>query len=99
MTREVAEINILEWANNKGLLDPSNLKTQMLKLVAEVGELADDVIKEDRKKIIDELGDCEVVLTIMKEQLGVHENLPIVQAWEKIKNRTGKTVNGTFIKD
>lgn len=99
MKREVAEINILEWANNKGLLDPSNLKTQMLKLVAEVGELSDEVIKDNHQAIIDELGDCEVVLTIMKEQLGVHEDLPIAQAWVKIMNRTGKTVNGTFIKD
>ncbi len=99
MKREVAEINILEWANNKGLLDPSNLKTQMLKLVAEVGELSDEVIKGDRVKILDELGDCEVVLTIIKEQLNVLPDYPLEMAWNKIKDRKGATVNGTFIKD
>ena len=99
MTREELEINVVEWAHIRGLLDPDNLSTQMLKLVAEVGELSDEVIKKNREKMIDELGDCEVVLTIMKEQLGVTQNECLYTAWKKIANRTGSTIGGTFIKD
>ena len=99
MTREELEINIMEWANNKGLLSPDNSKNQVLKAMAELGELADEILKGDRKNIILELGDVEVCLTILKEQENIEQDYPLKCAWEKIRSRTGKTVNGTFIKD
>ena len=99
MTREELEINVVEWANIKGLLSPDNAKNQVLKAMAELGELADEILKNDRKNIILELGDVEVCLTILKEQLGLTQDECLDNAWNKIKDRTGKTVRGTFIKD
>jgi NTP pyrophosphatase (non-canonical NTP hydrolase) len=46
-----------------------------------------------------ELGDCMVVLTILAAQLGVTTEQALEMAYNKIRHRTGKTINGQFVKD
>lgn len=90
---------IIHWAESKGINDPIK---QTLKTVSEVGELADHIAAsggELTEKIKDDIGDIEVCLTILKHQLGLKQNEPIQYAYDHIKNRTGKTVNGVFVKD
>lgn len=41
----------------------------------------------------------EVCLTILKSQLKLPLNYPLEMAYKEIKDRKGKTVNGTFIKN
>ena len=90
---------ILDWARNKGLLDPENILRQHSKLEEEVAELLEAIQEGDTQEIKLELGDCLVVLTILAEQAGLTLNWCMESAYDKIKNRTGKTVNGKFIKD
>jgi len=40
-----------------------------------------------------------VVLIILAEQLGIDYEGSLSSAYHQIKNRTGKTINGTFVKD
>jgi len=91
--------NILAWASNKGLLKPENSLQQCLKTVSEVGELADALIKGNKEEFIDAIGDVYVTLVILCKQQGVDIDDCIESAYNQIKNRTGVTVNGTFIKD
>ena len=76
-----------------------DIKTQLLKLYEEAGELSEAVLKEDKQETIDAIGDCVVVLTNLSEHLGVNIEECIEQAYQEIKNRKGKMVNGTFVKD
>jgi NTP pyrophosphatase (non-canonical NTP hydrolase) len=99
MKRELLETNVIKWAADRNLLQPENTKNQALKTVSEVGELCDAIIKNNRAEIIDAIGDVEVCLTILKEQLCLRMDTPLRKAYDEIKDRKGKTVDGTFIKE
>jgi len=90
---------IREWAEERGLYDDGDLKTQALKLTEEVGETCRAILKNNKSEIIDGIGDCVVVLTNLAELMGVSIEECTATAYEEIKNRTGKMVNGTFKKD
>lgn len=90
---------IIEWANERGLLTADNANKQMLKLVEEVGELSSAILKNKSLEIADAIGDIQVVLIILSEQLGYDYDSCLEDAYNTIKNRKGKTINGIFIKD
>lgn len=90
---------IREWANERGLYDKGDPKTQTLKLMEEAGEICRAVLKNDRHEIIDGIGDCVVVLTNLAELIDMPIEDCIEVAYAEISNRTGKMVNGTFKKD
>lgn len=89
---------ILKWANERNLL-PGDANKQFVKLIEEVGELANGMSKNNHAEIIDAIGDIQVVLIILSNQLGVDYQEALESAYNVIKLRTGKTVNGVFIKD
>jgi len=90
---------IREWADERGLYENGDPKTQALKLVEEVGEIARAVLKDDTNEIIDGIGDAVVVLTNLAELIGMPIEACIDEAYDVISKRTGKMVNGTFVKD
>ena len=90
---------IREWANERGLYEKGDPKTQSLKLVEEVGETCRAILKQNDADIIDGIGDCVVVLVNLAELVGEPLEKCIEQAYFEIKNRKGKMVNGTFKKD
>ena len=90
---------IREWADERGLYENGDTKTQALKLVEEVGETCRAILKEDFDEVIDGIGDCVVVLTNLAELQGVSIETCIDAAYQEIKNRKGKMVNGTYKKD
>ena len=90
---------IREWADERGLYEHGDTKTQALKLVEEVGETCRAILKNEDHDAIDGIGDCVVVLTNLAELLGVSIEDCIEQAYQEIKDRTGKMDNGTFKKD
>jgi NTP pyrophosphatase (non-canonical NTP hydrolase) len=91
--------NVTDWADNRMLLKKENASKQMLKVMEEVGETASALLKGDELKLIDGIGDSFVTLIILSKQLGLNPSVCLQVAWSEIKNRTGKTVDGTFIKD
>jgi len=93
------EQKIIEWAKDKNLINPENAKTQLLKSFEEMGELAEGILKDDKDLIIDAIGDVMVTLIILARIKGINLDTCLHYAWHEIKNRKGKTVNGTFIKD
>ena len=90
---------IRKWADERGLYDGGDPKTQALKLVEEVGETCRAILKNNNHEAIDGIGDCVVVLTNLAELLGIKIENCIDAAYNEIKDRTGKMDNGTFKKD
>lgn len=97
----MTEINdkVVAWAKARNLTDSDAVRPQMLKLMEELGELSGAIGRNDTDKIKDSLGDMQVVLVILGEQLGLPADEALKSAYSVIENRTGKTVNGVFIKD
>jgi len=90
---------IREWADERGLYENGDAKTQALKLMEEVGEIARAVLKDDFDEAVDGIGDAVVVLTNLAELIGMPIEACIDEAYDVISKRTGKMVNGTFVKD
>jgi NTP pyrophosphatase (non-canonical NTP hydrolase) len=90
---------IRNWANERGLYDKGDPKTQYIKLMEETGEIGRAILKNDTEQIIDGIGDAVVVLTNLAELCGVPIEECIQEAYNVISKRTGKMVNGTFVKD
>ena len=89
---------IREWADERGLYENGDTKTQALKLVEEVGETCRAILKEDYEEVTDGIGDCVVVLTNLAELHGVSIEECIEKAYNEIKNRKGMMANGTYVK-
>lgn len=90
---------ILAWANDRNLVEGATPHAQMLKLTEEVGELAAGIAKGNLEATKDAIGDCVVVLTILAAQHGLFIEGCIDAAYEEIKDRKGKMVNGVFIRE
>jgi len=90
---------IRQWAEDRGLYDKGDVKTQTLKLMEEAGEICKATLKQDREEVIDGIGDCVVVLTNLAHLHGVTIEDCMQDAYNVISKRTGKMVNGTFKKD
>ncbi len=90
---------IRDWAATRGLYEAGNSHTQYVKLQEEAGELAKALLKNDKPEIIDAIGDMVVVLTNLAELGGTSIEDCIDSAYDVISKRTGKMVNGTFVKD
>ena len=90
---------IREWAAARGLYDEGDSHTQYVKLQEEAGELAKALLQDDKPEIVDAIGDIVVVLTNLAHLQGYDIEYCIDEAYKVIANRTGKMINGTFVKD
>lgn len=86
-----------QWHWDRNLIDGATDKDQVLKLIQEVGELSDNVCK--RQDIRDDVGDIMVVLIniMVRNQVTLEECLQV--AYDDIKNRKGRMIDGIFVKD
>ena len=90
---------VRDWATERGLYDKGDGRTQYVKLQEEAGELAKALLKDDKPEVIDAIGDIVVVLTNLAHLEGLKIEECIESAYKVISKRTGKMVNGTFVKD
>lgn len=90
---------IRKWAKDKGILDKGDAKTQFVKLLEEVGELSHGILKDDKAEIEDAIGDIVVVLTSIAHLSDLKIEDCINSAYSVIFKRTGKMVDGNFVKD
>jgi len=90
---------IRDWAEDKGIYESGDPKTQYIKLMEEAGEVGRAILKEDLPEIKDGIGDMVVVLTNLAELCGLTIEECVESAYDVISKRTGKMKNGTFVKD
>jgi len=90
---------IRSWAQDRGLYSQGNANTQYIKLQEEAGELAKALLEDNQPEVIDAIGDMVVVLTNLAALHGWKIEQCIDIAYDVIRKRTGKMINGTFVKD
>lgn len=88
---------ITQWHRDRNLIDGSTDKDQLAKLVQEVGELSDHICKG--QNIEDDIGDIIVVLVNIATRNQTDLEACLSKAWEDIKDRKGKMVDGVFVKE
>jgi NTP pyrophosphatase (non-canonical NTP hydrolase) len=89
---------IEKWAADRNLLTADPFK-QTLKLGEEFGELCEGLAKGNMDLVVDSIGDMFVVLTILSQQIGVNIEYCVAAAYDEIKDRKGKMINGVFVKE
>jgi NTP pyrophosphatase (non-canonical NTP hydrolase) len=101
--KELENLNIFDlirqWAEDKGIYKSGDARTQYVKLMEEAGELAQAILKNDEPEVIDAIGDMVVVLTNLAKLRGHNIENCIKSAYDIIKSRQGKMINGTFVKN
>ncbi len=90
---------VTQWAIDRNIIGGTTADQQFLKLVEEVGELAVGLQKKDRKLIRDSLGDISVMVNNIAELSEMTFDECCEAAWEEIKDRKGRIINGTFVKE
>ena len=90
---------IREWARVKGIYEKGDPKTQYIKLMEEIGELAMSLLKNDDAEFQDAIGDCVVVLTNLAKLKGYDIEQCINGSYDIIAKRKGQMINGTFVKE
>lgn len=88
---------IKQWHRDRNLIDGATDKDQVCKLIQEVGELSDNVCKN--RDVADDIGDCIVVLINIAERNGLTLEHCMSVAYNDIKDRKGKMVDGVFVKE
>ena len=87
---------VIQWHRDRNLIDGSDDKSQVLKLLQELGELSDSVCQE--QDIQDDIGDMLVVMINICERNNVTLGDCLTTAYRDIENRTGRMVDGVFVK-
>ena len=88
---------VAKWHHDRNLIEGASDKDQFCKLIQEAGELSDSICKG--KDVRDDIGDMIVVLINIAERNNVTLEECLLNAWDDIKDRKGKMVDGIFIKE
>ena len=90
-------IRVRNWGREKALDDP---KAQLNKVIEEVGEIAHEITRNQRgPELVDAIGDTLVTLIILADILGYDAHTCLATAYMDIRDRKGKTENGTFVRE
>jgi NTP pyrophosphatase (non-canonical NTP hydrolase) len=93
------ETAVEQWAADKGILEKATPMAQSLKTLEEATELCVAINANDRAEIIDAMGDIMVTLIIQAKMQDLSLEKCLESAYNIIAKRTGKMVNGQFVKD
>ena len=90
---------IRQWGTDRNFYGKGGATTQsqFVKLAEEMGELAGNIARG--RDCTDDIGDMVVVLTHIAELQGKTIEECIEHSYNDIKDRKGKFVNGSFIKE
>ena len=90
---------VVRWAAARNLIHGSDARAQTIKLGEEFGELCAAIARGKTDEAMDAIGDMTVVLTILAAQLGTTIEACQDAAWEQIKDRKGRMVDGVFVEE
>ena len=89
---------VSQWSRERKIVSNSTAVVQLGKLVSEIGELADNVVKG--RCVKDDIGDCIVVLNTLALMNSTTLEECLAQAYDDIKDRKGYMNElGVFIKE
>jgi len=88
---------ILQWHKDRNLIDGATDLSQLFKLREEVDELEQSILNGSSP--IDDIGDIIVVLVNIAERNGLALDECLEHAYNDIKDRKGRMVDGIFVKE
>jgi len=94
--------NVRAWGADKGITGPNGKATgptQFGKTLEEIEELSVAIEAEYLPEIKDAIGDTTVTLILLAERYGLTFEECLEWAYNVISQRTGKMVDGVFVKD
>ena len=89
---------ILGWAKDKNITREECIPMQKLKLIEEVGEIANAIVKNKKEEQADGIGDAFVVLTILAKQNGEEFEAVDIKFYERFQHDVIKQDTSKFIK-
>lgn len=104
MSLERLEKDIQKWGKDKGILTDEPKTTdrclaQYFKTEEETQELFDAIVVDNLEELRDAIGDIIVTLIMQTSLWGVTLEECVQQAYDVIIKRTGKMIDGVFVKD
>ncbi len=93
------ELDVIRWAEERGILASSDSKTQCLKSASEMGELCDAIAKGNKEDTIDAVGDVLVTLILLCAMEDIDLTSCLGVAYSVISKRKGVMQNGVFVKN
>ena len=90
--------SIKRWVKIRGI-DRSHPQSQFVKVVEEIGEIAEGLAKKDTQMLMDGIGDTYVTLVALCATLGLEIDECVYHAYKEIENRKGEMIDGVFIKE
>ena len=87
-----------KWSRDRDLHEADSSR-QFLKVVEEIGEVADALAKDKPEELKDGIGDTVVTLIILAQQNNLTLEECLETAYNEIADRKGKMVNGVFVKE
>jgi NTP pyrophosphatase (non-canonical NTP hydrolase) len=91
--------DVEQWGLDKGILPNPDASAQALKTCEEVEELIQAILDDNREEAIDAIGDIVVTLIMQTYAWDITLQECVKTAYDTISQRTGKMVNGQFVKD
>lgn len=90
---------VIKWGDDRGLTVPENSTGQLMKFIEEGGEIVKAHNKNKIEDIIDGIGDVLVTLILYAETKNLDIEECLKSAYDEIKDRKGKLINGVFVKE
>ena len=102
--------NVIQWANDRNIIEGSTAIKQLDKTSEEFNELQRAVAvaqarpyenekAKNQAAMVDGFGDVLVTLIIAAKQLDIDLEDALAAAYEEIRHRKGRLVNGLFVKE
>ena len=100
MSFDELHVRVVGWSRARQIIPNSTANAQFLKMVSEMGELADGIAKKDVALTADAVGDVLVCMINFCELAGLDMVDCLEGAYNEIKDRKGTLMpNGVFIKE
>ena len=90
---------IIQWGEDRNLIKGSTPERQVKKTQEELDELKEAIGEENGPAIVDAIGDVAVTLIMIAAQVGIRFEDCLAAAYEEIKDRRGRMVDGIFYKN
>lgn len=91
--------NVEAWGEKHDFVKPENAAKQLLKIVEELGEVTNSFLKQKPEAEKDGIGDLMVTIALYCKIRDINIDECMGLAWEQIKDRNIKNVNGTLVKE
>ena len=104
MKYEQLEDQVIKWAKDRNILENSNAIKQISKTQEELDETLDalkrlDQGEESILEVADGIGDMLVTIILLAKTVGLDSVDCLADAYNEIKDRKGKMINGLFVKE